>query len=148
MARKAQAIAEDMGVGLITASPRPAACGRGKDTAMDHWRQGTRKQPVFPQRTENKRVFQHRKTNAVFLFCFSPAMVLLAAGASPGAAPCNTPPGPFSLPFNPKAFRAGWRGPQNKKLPARSSETLPLLVKKSNDTDLCQSRSSCSLARR
>ena len=28
---------EDMRVGLITASPRPAACGRGKDTAMDHW---------------------------------------------------------------------------------------------------------------
>ena len=59
---------------------------------------------------QNGPVFQNRKTNAVFLFCFPSAMVLLAAGASPGAAPCNTPPLHLLPPFNPKAGRAGWRG--------------------------------------
>ena len=59
---------------------------------------------------QNGPVFQNRKTNAVFLFCFPSAMVLLAAGASPGAAPCNTPPPAPPPPFNPKAVRGSWRG--------------------------------------
>ena len=68
---------------------------------------------------QNGPVFQNRKTNAVFLFCFSSAMVLLAAGASPGAAPCNTPPLHLLPPFNPKAGRAGWRGQIKSCRPAR-----------------------------
>ena len=97
---------------------------------------------------QNGPVFQNRKTNAVFLFCFPSAMVLLAAGASPGAAPCNTPPPAPPPPLSSQGRTGQLARAQNKKLPARSSETLPLLVKKSNDTDLCQSRSSCSLVRR
>ena len=46
-------------------------------------------------------------------------MVLLAAGASPGAAPCNTPPLHLLPPFNPKAGRAGWRGQIKSCRPAR-----------------------------
>ena len=68
---------------------------------------------------QNGPVFQNRKTNAVFLFCFPSAMVLLAAGASPGAAPCNTPPLHLLPPFNPKAGRAGWRGQIKSCRPAR-----------------------------
>ena len=83
---------------------------------------------------QNGPVFQNRKTNAVFLFCFPSAMVLLAAGASPGAAPCNTPPLHLLPPFNPKAGRAGWRG-QIKS--CRSSETLPLCWSKSATTRTC-----------
>ena len=83
---------------------------------------------------QNGPVFQNRKTNAVFLFCFPSAMVLLAAGASPGAAPCNTPPLNLLPPFNPKAGRAGWRG-QIKS--CRSSETLPLCWSKSATTRTC-----------
>ena len=97
-----------LGFGVLKPS-REVGWGKKRNPALC-LTQGTRKQPVFPQHKTKRACFSEPKNKRGFLVLFSSAMVLLAAWASPGAAPCNTPPSPFSPPFNPKAVRGSWRG--------------------------------------
>ena len=89
----------------------------------------------FPQRTEKQTRFSAPENKRGFLvFFFSPSWCFWRLGRPLAPSPVTHPPGSFSLPLIPKP--AGAAG-ENKKLPARSSETLPLCWSKSATTRTC-----------